>query len=139
MVTFQGPHAYISPRWYKTDPSVPTWNYLAVHAYGHPCLLESYEATCALLKETVGRYEAGAPDPWPMALPEEYQRRLVGQIVAFEIHLTRLEAKFKLSQNRTKEDQEGVIENLNRSADPMALAIAERMRQVGLRPPGIDF
>lgn len=129
LVIFQGPHAYISPRWYESSPSVPTWNYAAVHAYGYPRLLESYEEVSGLLKATVDRYEAGSEAPWKMDLPEEYQRRLVGQIVAFEIRLTRLEGKSKFSQNRNEQDRNGVIEHLSRSDDPLARDVAERMRK----------
>src|SRR5260221_11799205 len=69
LVIFQGPHGYISPNWYKTKPVVPTWNYVAVHAYGIPRLLENEDALETLLRAMVEKYESSLPNPWPMDLP----------------------------------------------------------------------
>ena len=108
---FHGPHAYVSPSWYGQQPSVPTWNYIAVHAYGRGRLIEG-DAARDVLRRLVDVYEAKDSD-WSMAaLPEGYMKGMVRGIVAFEIPLDRLEAKFKLSQNRALEDRKRVMARL---------------------------
>jgi transcriptional regulator len=115
LVIFQGPHAYVSPAWYRTAPAVPTWNYVAVHAYGRPRLLETESELEALLQATVGKYESAMPSPWRAELPPEFRSRQLKAIVGFEIDITRLEGKFKLNQNRPREDIAGVIRELSAS------------------------
>lgn len=118
LVIFHGPHAYISPRWYQPGAAVPTWNYVAVHAYGMPAIINDDAAVDALLRDLVGEYEAAAPRPWSLDGQEEaYLARMRRGIVAFEIPITRLEAKAKLSQNKTPEDRRGVIEGLQASGN----------------------
>ena len=85
LVIFQGPHGYISPNWYKTVPAVPTWNYVAVHAYGFPRLLETDAALEALLRATVEKYESALPKPWLMDLPADYKTKMMRAVVGFEI------------------------------------------------------
>ena len=116
LAIFQGPHAYISPAWYGEHPSVPTWNYAAVHATGTPRVIEEREALWQLLRETVAFHEAGREAPWPLDLPEDYQERMIGGIVGFEMPISRLEGKFKLSQNRSPEDRRRVMAALADSA-----------------------
>jgi transcriptional regulator len=128
LVIFQGDHGYVSPSWYETHPSVPTWNYLAVHAYGFPRLIEDAERVRETLRALVTRYEAGFDEPWPMDLPDDYLRKMIGGIVVFEIPLTRLEGKFKLSQNRPVADRRRVIATLAASADPTQRALAAAMQ-----------
>ena len=128
LVIFQGPHAYISPSWYENHPSVPTWNYTAVHAYGIPRLLDAEELPAAL-RDSVAAYETPLPKPWSMeSLTEEYIEKMTRAIVGFEIQILRLEGKFKLSQNRPEADRMGVIEALQQSGDPHRIAVAEVMR-----------
>jgi transcriptional regulator len=115
LVIFQGPHGYVSPNWYQTKPAVPTWNYVAVHAYGVPRLLESDQEMEALLAATVEKYESGQADPWRGDLPADFKARMLKGIVGFEITVTRLEGKFKLGQNRSAQDIAGVIAALARS------------------------
>jgi transcriptional regulator len=107
LAIFQGPHAYVSPRWYTTPVAVPTWNYAVVHARGRVSLIQEGERLLEILAETVRRY-----DPtWPM--PEgEYVPKLAKGVVGFEIAIERLEGKMKLSQNRGREDREGAIAGL---------------------------
>jgi transcriptional regulator len=100
---FHGPHAYVSPSWYQTQPSVPTWNYAVVHAHGRATLLDE-----AGLHDLVIRlsdvYETGRPKPWrAVDLPADYAANMLKAIVGFEIEVTKLEGKFKLSQNRPVE------------------------------------
>jgi transcriptional regulator len=128
LAIFQGPHAYVSPRWYEAHPSVPTWNYVTVHAYGTPVLVEEPARVRALLARLVHLHEQDRPDAWSLAtLPEEYATGMMRGIVAFEIPITRLEGKAKLSQNRSAADQARVREALAGSGDPLAAAVAELM------------
>jgi transcriptional regulator len=129
LVLFQGPHTYVSPSWYEAALSVPTWNYAVVHAYGTPHLIEERDACYALLRRLVQTYEAGFERPWPFALPEEYVHGMMQGIVCFTIGITRLEGKFKLSQNRPMADRQRVVEALQASGDPEGGAVAALMQQ----------
>jgi transcriptional regulator len=127
LVLFPGPHAYISPRWYATDPSVPTWNYVAVHAYGRPRLIDDEARVYQLLETLVGAYEGTADGAWEMASRRDYVAKLSRAIVAFEIEITRLEGKQKLSQNRSPADREGVVAALLQQGDDDSRDIAALM------------
>lgn len=130
LVIFSGPHAYISPRWYATKLSVPTWNYVAVHAYGRMKVIVEGEGFRKLLEETVATYEAGAAAPWGMGvLPEEMVGKLQGQIVGFEMEITRLEGKVKMNQNRTAADRAGVIAGLKGVGGEMEREVARVMEE----------
>lgn len=129
LVIFHGPHHYVSPAWYASHPSVPTWNYAVVHAQGRPTLIEDRDRLAALLRELVTRHEAASPEPWKIDLPPDYQDRMLSAIVGFEIAITRLEGKFKLSQNRPGGDRPLVIEALERLGSDEALGVAALMRQ----------
>lgn len=111
LAIFTGPHAYISPTWYTTGPAVPTWNYTAVHIYGKPRLL-SGEPTAEAVDTLVRKYEDHREKPWPNELPADFRHRLLAAIVGFEIPLERVECKFKLGQNRSAEDQAGMMQGL---------------------------
>jgi transcriptional regulator len=129
LVIFQGAHTYISPSWYQDHPSVPTWNYATVHAYGIPRRLEDKQVTHDLLERLVDKHEAAFDQPWKMNLPEEYYRQQVKAIVVFEIELTRLEGKFKMSQNRSAADRSGVIAALEQSGDDNSIEVAHYIEQ----------
>jgi transcriptional regulator len=129
LVIFQGAHAYISPSWYAEPVSVPTWNYAVVHAYGVPRIIEDEARVRVLLRALVDQHEGGFEEPWAMDLPEDYLRRQMLAIVAFEIPITRLEGKLKLSQNRSAEDQRRVVEALAASEDANAQAVGALMRE----------
>jgi transcriptional regulator len=129
MVIFQGPHAYVSPSWYESKLQVPTWNYVTVHAYGVPRIVEGDEVR-AIVGETVKQYESPRPNPWPMPLPEEFIANLLRGIVGFEMQITRLEGKLKLSQNRSKADAEGATAALEHGGDQVGRELAEWMRRV---------
>ena len=128
LAIFHGPHTYISPSWYQTEPAVPTWNYATVHAYGVPIIFSEHARVASLLSETVSEYEASFDQPWHGDLPEDYRDKLMHAIVTFEIPITRIEGKFKLGQNRSAADTAGVIEALSRSANADDQAIARMMR-----------
>lgn len=128
MAVFSGPHAYVSPRWYASAPAVPTWNYVAVHVYGRAQLIEDADRLRAILAALTRRYEGDGP--WRMAeLPEKFMAGMVRGIVGVEIAVTRVEAKFKLSQNRSAEDRRRVEQALDQSPTPGDAALAAAMRR----------
>ncbi len=123
LAIFHGPHAYISPSWYAISPAVPTWNYAVVHVYGVPRIVEDETWLVHLVDRLVALYEAGLPQPWPGVLPTEFKTKLLKAIVGFVMPIERIEGKFKLGQNRSVEDQQGVVRHLEGSADPVAQAL----------------
>jgi transcriptional regulator len=125
-VLFQGPLAYVSPAWYTTPMAVPTWNYVAVHAYGRPILVQEGPRLLEILDRTVRTHEAQFAYQWRP--PEgDFVPRLARQVVGFEIALTRLEGKLKLGQNRSRADQQGTIDGLSQQNDPLAREVADLM------------
>jgi transcriptional regulator len=114
LVVFSGPHAYVSPRWYEEQERVPTWNYAAVHAYGVPKLIVEKERKHESQRDLVERLD---PQWLPRfdSLRQEYVDRMLDGIVNFEIPVTRLETRWKLSQNRTRREQELIAAQLERS------------------------
>ena len=129
LAIFQGPHAYISPSWYTVAPSVPTWNYAIVHAYGRPRIVSDPTELHTMLARLVDMHEAGFVEPWRMDLPADYMERMMRGVVGFELQITRLEGKEKLSQNRSAEDRAGVVAALRPSADPLVAAVAGMMER----------
>ena len=130
LAIFSGPHAYISPSWYAGGPSVPTWNYADVHAYGRVRPVDDGEWLRRLLHRLEERHEAGNPAPWRMQdLSETYLEGMLRGIVGLDIAVTRLEGKFKLSQNRPVVDRPRVIAALERQGDDNSLAVARLMRE----------
>ncbi|MGH7740017.1 MAG: FMN-binding negative transcriptional regulator [bacterium] len=128
LVVFQGPHAYISPNWYEMPQRVPTWNYTAVHVYGRYQTLGGLEPTRQSLKDLVDAQEGSMKKPWKMeSLSEEFVEKMVAQVQAFEIEITRLEGKWKLGQNHPKESRQKVVEALKREGGFFQKAIADLM------------
>ena len=137
LAVFQGPHAYVSPTWYGGGPAVPTWNYVAVHAYGVPSIVEEPARVREILSRLVDTHESGAREPWSLEnLDGAFLARMMRGIVAFEMRITRLEAKAKLSQNKTAKDRRGVVAALEASASPLDRQVAARMRARPESPPG---
>jgi len=132
LVLFQGPHAYVSPSWYEVHPSVPTWNYAAVHAYGTPQVLHDSTVLRGLLQTLVETYEAPRPRPWRFDLPEDYLDSMLRGIVGFRLRITRLEGKYKLSQNRPETDQQRVVQALQAQGDALSSEVARLMQQRGV-------
>lgn len=130
LAIFPGPHAYISPGWYEAGPAVPTWNYASVHAYGPARRIEDPAWLRDLVRRLSERHEAPEPAPWDMReLPEAYVQSMLNGIVGVEIAVSRLEGKFKLSQNRPAADRPRIVAALERRADPESHAVAELMRE----------
>ncbi|HJM49253.1 MAG TPA: FMN-binding negative transcriptional regulator [Alphaproteobacteria bacterium] len=123
-IVFQGPHGYVSPSWYQSAPAVPTWNYVAVHAHGHPTPVEDREQARTMLEAQVEHFEAALAKPWQLSGADEFVDRMIDGIVVFEMPIERLEGKVKLSQNRGAEDRLGVIAALRAAGDA---ALAEAM------------
>lgn len=116
LAIFSGPHTYISPDWYETEKSVPTWNYEAVHVYGAPRVMDDPKAVVARLASLTAQYEDGRETPWSMAgLPDDFVAAQIKGIVAFEMPVTRLEGKRKMSQNRKPEDVRGAMAGLKKT------------------------
>ncbi len=136
LVIFTGAHAYVSPTWYEMHPSVPTWNYTAVHVYGAPQVITDEAVIRTMLGELVVNHERGRLPEWEMHLPDDYMRKMMASIVVFELPIARVEGKFKLSQNRSEADQESVIAHLADSSYPLDAGTAAIMRErrAGLRP-----
>jgi transcriptional regulator len=130
LAIFSGPHAYVSPQWYQAPQLVPTWNYVAVHAYGRLELIEDEAEVEALLRRMIQIYEAGQPRPWRLMEPAEYVQRLLQQIVAFRIPISRLEGKWKLNQNRSLQQRSGVLAALSQQSDENSQEIARLMREL---------
>ena len=123
LVVFSGPHAYVSPRWYEEQERVPTWNYAAVHAYGIPSIVEDKAAKYRSQRQLVASLD---PQWLPKfeALRQEYIDRMLEGIVVFEIAVTRLDARWKLSQNRSRRERELIAAELEKSADTVHRALA---------------
>lgn len=114
---FQGPQAYVTPSWYQTKVEtgkvVPTLNYAAVHAYGVGRVIDDPVAMRLHLTALTDRFEAGFQTPWKVSdAPEEFTDRLMKGITVVEVSLTRLEGKWKMSQNRPEADRHGVVDGL---------------------------
>ena len=107
LVVFPGPHSYVSPTLYAEPLSVPTWNYIAVHAYGTMELIEDEQAKDALLKGLIAQQEPAYAEHW-RELPEGFRRTMLAGIVGFRIPIARIEGKFKLSQNRKEQERRSV-------------------------------
>ena len=127
LVIFQGPHTYISATWYN-HVNVPTWNYVSVHAYGRPELVTEHDEVYALLSRLVKRHE-GATEYRMERLPQDFVEKEMKGVVAFKVDVTRLEAAYKLSQNRNDEDYQNIIIELERRGDDLSAGVAEAMRQ----------
>jgi transcriptional regulator len=137
LIIFHGPHAYVSPTLYEIRESVPTWNYAAVHVYGKGRLLSDESASRQVLEDLIAEFDSSYGVQWN-SLSDEYRNRMQRHIVAFEITATRIETKFKLSQNRTKAEQDNVIRALTGSSDSAVAGTAALMRQQGLGQSGHD-
>jgi transcriptional regulator len=131
LAIFHGPHSYISPTNYTARESVPTWNYAAVHLYGNARLFSSPEDLHQMLHELMETFEPSYRLQWE-EMSQAFRDNMLRQIVGFEIVATRIEGKFKLSQNRTREDQANVMSSLEKAEDTAVSGVARMMKQQGL-------
>ncbi len=131
LAIFAGIHAYISPTLYEQYESVPTWNYIAVHAYGIPkviTLADAPEAMNEMIDKMVDTYEATYQKQWD-SLSDKYRDGMMNGIVGFEMIVSQLVGKYKLSQNKSKSDQENVAEALLKSTNSIDRSIGAEMKQ----------
>ena len=128
LTIFHGPHAYVSPANYTTREVVPTWNYGAVHVYGNARTFSAPEELLTVLHELIPMFEPAYADQWA-SLSQAYRERMLSHIVGFEITVTNVEAKFKLSQNRSKQEQQNVIASLGAAEDTTVSGVAHLMQQ----------
>lgn len=129
LVIFSEPHAYISPKNYDKELSVPTWNYISIHAYGKGKLITETDNIFKVLESIIDYYDTSYRQQWDN-LPEDYRLKMSKGIVAFEILVTNLQAKKKLSQNRTVPEQQKIISALSKSNDHNEQLIAEYMKNM---------
>ena len=127
LMIFQGPHTYISPTWYN-HVNVPTWNYQSVHVYGKPRLITDHQEAYSLLKRLIDRHE-GDHRYRLETLPQDFVEKEMKGIVAFQVEATRLEANYKLSQNRNDEDYWNIVSQLDQREDELSHGVAEAMKR----------
>jgi transcriptional regulator len=128
LAIFLGPHAYVSPSWYPTKAEtgkvVPTWNYVAIHAYGRLRLIDDPDWKLAHVTRLTRAHEAQQANPWAVGdAPPDFIRGMVNAIIGFALPITRLEGKWKMSQNRPAEDRAGVADGLAREGEAVVAAI----------------
>jgi len=126
LVIFTEPHAYISPTNYEKEVNVPTWNYISIHAYGKGQLLTRHEDMISLLEGTIDNYETSYREQWNR-LPDKYRLGQMMGIAGFKIEVTEIQAKEKLSQNKTHNEQQKIIDTLAASSDANEQITAEYM------------
>lgn len=125
LLIFQGAHTYISPRWYN-HINVPTWNYMVIHVYGKVRLLPDDELY-AFLSRLVQRHEMNTSYTLE-GLPQDFVQKEIRGVVGFAIDVTRIDAGYKLSQNRNDEDHENIVQELDKRGDPDSMKVASAMR-----------
>jgi len=130
LVLFQGPNAYITPAWYATKAEtgkvVPTWNYIAVHAYGPVEFYHHPEDLLGIVTKLTRQHEAGRPQPWSVSdAPADYIQSQLRSIVGLRIPIRRIEAKKKLSQNQPAANRAGVKHGLSQSPSEQDRHIAK--------------
>ena len=126
LMIFHGPHSYISPSNYETREVVPTWNYGAVHVYGNARTYSSPDELQSMLHDLIPTFEAAYEQQWD-SLSDAYRERMLSHIVGFEIKVTTTEAKFKLSQNRNRNEQQHIIDSLIGAGDTAVSGTARLM------------
>ena len=127
LVIFQGPHTYISPTWYN-HVNVPTWNYQSVHIYGKPRVITEHREVYGLLKRLIDRHEANSQYRLE-TLSQDFVEKEMRGIVAFQIQVTRIDANYKLSQNRDDENYRSIVSHLENRTDEPSGQVAEAMRK----------
>jgi transcriptional regulator len=134
LAIFLGPESYISPSWYatkrETGKVVPTWNYIAVHAYGRPEFFDDPERLRGIVTRLTDAHEAASAEPWHVTdAPPRYIGLELKAIVGFELPIRRLDGKWKLNQNRPAADRQGVIAALEARDQDTDAGVARAMRE----------
>ncbi|MGF1475818.1 MAG: FMN-binding negative transcriptional regulator [Geminicoccaceae bacterium] len=134
LVIFQGPQGYVTPSWYPskkaTGKVVPTWNYVAIHAYGRAQTFDDAPTLRRHLASLTERFESDYPEPWTLEMaPDSYITRMCKGIVGVEITITRLQGKWKMSQNKTDPDRLGVVHGLRDQGDGISQTLADLVEQ----------
>jgi len=127
LVIFSEPHAYISTSHYNNRESVPTWNYYAVHAYGDCKIIHDKSAVLDALEDMINFYEPEYKNQWD-TLTGNFKDKMLQGIVAFTVTVTNLQASQKLSQNKTIEEQQRIIDSLTSSKDTNAKITGDYMK-----------
>lgn len=130
LAIFTGAHAYISPTLYEKYESVPTWNYIAVHAYGMPeviTLADDPAAMSEMIDKMVDTYETTYQKQWD-SLSDKYREGMMNGIVGFEMTVSRLEGKYKLSQNKSPIDRQNIAKSLMESTDAIKRNVGMEMK-----------
>ena len=128
LVIFMQPHAYVSPRLYDSRQNVPTWNYVAVHAYGRPLLIEERAAKIELQKKLIRQHDPGYLTQMA-ELPDSYLDARLAAIVSFSLAVTRIDARYKLSQDKNPAERERIARELEAGGDGVAVETARLMRE----------
>jgi transcriptional regulator len=128
LAIFHGPHTFVSPSWYKTSPNVPTWNYVSAHAYCRAEIVSDPDQILRHLNESVDYFDPELRSTNPESIDEAYLRKMALAVVAFRLHVGRVDAKAKLNQNKKEVDRLAVRERLGASGD------AEHARMANLMP-----
>jgi transcriptional regulator len=128
LVIFSEPHAYISTKHYDGELNVPTWNYIAVHAYGKGEIVTDEKASVALLEKMIDNYDKDYQKQWA-DLPDDFKLKMHNGIVTFEIKVSDIQAKKKLSQNKTEEVKQRIIDTLEKSERGSEKLIADYMKK----------
>lgn len=120
-IIINGAHTYITPTWYKSN-DVPTWNYAVAHLHGQMELMQGFEDQISVLTQLTDFYEKSNAKPWIFELPEDLknEKLLISAIISFKFHIEKIDAKFKMSQNRSDVDRQGVIDGLSQRTDEMS-------------------
>lgn len=128
LLIFQEPHAYISPKHYEKEQNVPTWNYITIHLYGKARIVDTLEETQAILEESINFFEKEYTAQWE-GLSETYKTNMMQGIVAFEIVVSEIQAKKKISQNRSEKEQEQIAQALSKSTSTNEINLASYMKK----------
>ena len=128
-VIVHGSHTYITLKWYRSGRDVPTWNYVSIHMDGPVRVIEDFDGLIGILKGLTKKFEEGSLSPWEFELPDDLltPETLCSAIVGFEVAVEMVDAKFKLSQNRSQDDRDGVLRGLETRSDEMSRRVRELM------------
>ena len=135
LAIFAGHQHYISPNWYpgtkEHGREVPTWNYVVVHAYGPLTVIQDHYWLLTNVEKLTNNHEAASPNPWKVSdAPEDFIKSQLNGIVGLELPIRRLEGKWKVSQNRSERERNGVVDGLSRLNTPESLAMKALVEEV---------